>query len=126
MVSIGDFEKIWKWAQVKWWRFPIAVFAVVLMLVLAYLNMFIKTEERLQVLTSCYSQLVSWFGMHIMSKYIMKFIVGSIPCVLLVLLVWLLRDYTIYIVYALVIGSILLVIYTICTFINWTLEMRDY
>jgi hypothetical protein len=63
MVSIGDFEKIWKWAQVKWWRFPIAVFAVVLMLVLAYLNMFIKTEERLQVLTSCYSQLVSWFGM---------------------------------------------------------------
>ena len=61
-----------------------------------------------------------------MSKYIMKFIVGSIPCVLLVLLVWLLRDYTIYIVYALVIGSILLIIYTIGTIIDWTLEMRDY
>ena len=63
MVSIGDFEKIWKWAQVKWWHFPFAVFAIVLILVFAYLQMFIKTEERLQVLTSCYSQLVSWFGM---------------------------------------------------------------
>ncbi len=56
----------------------------------------------------------------------MRFIVGSIPCALLVLLVWLLRDYAIFIVYALIIGSILLFIYTIGTFIDWGLEMRDY
>jgi len=61
-----------------------------------------------------------------MLTHIMRFMVGLISCALLVLLVWLLRDYTIYIVYALVIGSILLVIYTIGTIIDWTLEMRDY
>ena len=61
-----------------------------------------------------------------MLTHIMRFMVGLLLCALLVLLVWLLRDYTIYIVYALVIGSILLVIYTIGTIIDWTLEMRDY
>ena len=55
-----------------------------------------------------------------MSKYIMRFVIGSIPCALLVLLVWLLGDYTIFIVYTLIIGTILLVIYTIGT------KMRDY
>jgi len=61
-----------------------------------------------------------------MLKHVMRFVIGSIPCALLVLLVWLLRDYAIFIVYALIIGSILLFIYTIGTFIDWGLEMRDY
>ena len=61
-----------------------------------------------------------------MLKHVMRFVIGLIPCALLVLLVWLLRDYAIFIVYALIIGSILLFIYTIGTFIDWGLEMRDY
>ncbi len=61
-----------------------------------------------------------------MLKHVMRFVIGLIPCALLVLLVWLLRDYAIFIVYALIIGSILLIIYTIGTFIDWGLEMRDY
>ena len=61
-----------------------------------------------------------------MSKYIMRFMVGLISCALLVLLVWLSRDYAIFIVFTLMTGTILLVIYTICTIIDWTLEMRDY
>jgi len=61
-----------------------------------------------------------------MLTHIMRFMVGLISCALLVLLVWLSRDYAIFIVFTLMTVTILLVIYTICTFINWTLEMRDY
>ena len=61
-----------------------------------------------------------------MSTHIMRFMVGLISCALLVLLVWLSRDYAIFIVFTLMMGTILLVIYTIGTIIDWTLEMRDY
>ena len=61
-----------------------------------------------------------------MLTHIMRFMVGLISCTLLVLLVWLSRDYAIFIVYTLIIGTILLIIYTIGTIIDWTLEMRDY
>ena len=61
-----------------------------------------------------------------MLTHIMRFMVGLISCTLLVLLVWLSRDYAIFIVFTLVTGTILLVIYTIGTIIDWTLEMRDY
>ena len=61
-----------------------------------------------------------------MLTHIMRFMVGLISCALLVLLVWLSRDYAIFIVFTLMMGTILLVIYTIGTFIDWTLEMRDY
>jgi len=61
-----------------------------------------------------------------MLTHIMRFMVGLMLCALLVLLVWLSRDYAIFIVYTLIIGTILLIIYTIGTIIDWTLEMRDY
>ena len=61
-----------------------------------------------------------------MLTHIMRFMVGLISCALLVLLVWLSRDYAIFIVFTLMTVTILLVIYTIGTIIDWTLEMRDY
>ncbi len=62
MLSINDLAKVWSWAKEKWWHFPIAIIIIIISLVFAWLEIFVKTEDRGDVLIGFHSQLVSWLG----------------------------------------------------------------
>jgi hypothetical protein len=62
MISLGDLTKIWKWTFGKLWHLPIAVVLTSVLLIVFYLEFFIKTEDRYVTMIDWYSQLANLFS----------------------------------------------------------------
>jgi len=62
MISIDDLTRLWSWGLSKWWHFPIAVIAILVLLIGLYLGFFIKTEDRIGALFNWYNGIATWIG----------------------------------------------------------------
>jgi len=62
MVPIGDLARLWSWGCEKWWHFPVAITIILILFIIVYLELFVKTEDRIGTLVNWYNGTATCFG----------------------------------------------------------------